>query len=307
MNSLSVVQLNKTFSFKNKTSRLEFKQGAGNIPLIEIENEFATARISLQGAHLLSWIPQSYDDVIWLSKEASFQPAKSIRGGIPICWPWFGAHKIKPDYPAHGFARTVMWKVLKTEVLSKGETLIVFGLDTHELPDSLQKMWPDETRAEYSITVSNALTLELVTHNESDRAIVIGQALHTYFNVQDITKVRITGLENKTYLDKPDDFKAKVQDGVISVDGEVDRVYLDTADDVIIDNKTRRIKIQKTGSHSTVVWNPGEMVADKMGDMGENGFLEMLCVESANAADDVVTIEQGRSHCLKVIYELESL
>jgi len=304
MNTPDIEQLNKEYSINTSTSSLQFKNGSGDIPLLNIKNKHASAVISLQGAHILSWMPDGEEDVIWLSEDASFKPGKSVRGGIPICWPWFGAHETNSSYPAHGFARTVNWQVSNAQELPTGETQITFNLNTDQLPEYLQLMWPDKTTAEYIITVGKNLNLELITHNNSNQAITIGQALHTYFNVNNVTDVNIYGLEDKSYLDKPDNFKQKKQTGSITIDQEVDRVYLKTADDVIIDDKTRKITISKQGSESTVVWNPWQEVAEKMGDLGEDGYLNMLCVESANAADDTRTINAGGHHILSVCYQL---
>lgn len=303
MNKTTVEDLNKNFSFQDGNNHLCFKTGEGNIPVVEIQNAQASAIISLQGAHVLSWKPRDEDDVIWLSSEATFASGKSIRGGIPICWPWFGAHEIDDSFPAHGFARTVLWQVADTKKLSSDETQITFRLSTNELDENIQKMWPQETLAEYRLTIAKTLTLELTTFNNSDETITIGQALHTYFNVEDISNTTVYGLEGKTYLDKTDNFNSKTQNDPITINNEVDRVYLDTADDITIDNKKRKIIIKKQGSNSTVVWNPWKDVADKMGDLGQEGYRKMLCVESANAAEDVVHINAGDSYTLLVTYE----
>ena len=305
MNKTTVEDLNKNFSFHDENNYLIFKNGQADIPVIDIKNDQASATISLQGAHVLSWKPRDKDDVIWLSNDATFAAGKSIRGGIPICWPWFGAHESNDSFPAHGFARTVLWQVTDTQKLSSDETQITFRLSTNQLDKNLQKMWPQETIAEYRLTIAKTLTLELTTFNNSDETITVGQALHTYFNIEDISNTTVYGLEGKTYLDKTDNFKSKIQDGPITINNEVDRVYLDTADDIAIDNKKRKIIINKQGSNSTVVWNPWEDVATKMGDLGEAGYKKMLCVESANAADDTITIKAGESYTLLVTYELE--
>ena len=302
----TIESLNKTFAFSKGNNYLIFKEGKGNIPVIEIKNKSSSAVISLQGAHLLSWIPNNEDDVIWLSEDAVFSPSKSIRGGIPICWPWFGAHESNKDFPAHGFARTVFWNVKEVKRISDDETCIVFSLETKKL-DNIHLMWPMDTIVEYSLTISKTLTLELKTINSSKSDITIGQALHTYFNVEDVSSTTVYGLEGKKYLDKPDNFKVKTQEGVINFNSEVDRVYLETSDDIIIDDTKRKILIKKQGSQSTVVWNPWEKVAQTMGDLGCNGYLKMLCVESANAASDTVEIKPGKFHALSVTYKLASL
>ncbi len=306
MTDQTIEQLNENFSLQQIGHLLCFKKGEAGIPLIEIQNEQADARISLQGAHLLDWRQKSGDRIIWLSDKAVFGKGKSIRGGIPVCWPWFGAHDTQPAYPAHGFARTSLWRVTKTAPLSSAETQITFSLESSQLDETIQAMWPPPTTLEYVVTIGKQLTLALTTCNESNEPIRISQALHTYFDVGDIRQTSVYGLEGRDYLDKPDGFKRKTQAGPISIKGEVDRIYLQTADDVVVDNKKIKIIIKKQGSHSTVVWNPGKAVADKMGDLGADGYMSMLCVESANAAEDAVTIEPGGRHTLQVQYVLEN-
>ena len=305
LNPIDIEKLNTAFSLKSESSQLSFKNGIGDIPLVEIKTKFATATISLQGAHILSWKPHSEEEVIWLSKDATFAIGKSVRGGVPICWPWFGAHENNTSFPAHGFARTVLWNVINAKTLATGEIKITFGLMTENLEEKIQSMWPHATVVEYCITVGESLILELTTFNKSKKEITVGQALHTYFNIEDINKTTVLGLENKTYLDKVEDFCSKTQSGPITINSEVDRVYVDTTDDIIIDNEKRKILIEKQGSASTVVWNPWEEVANKMGDLGENGYQQMLCVESANAIDDVVVIKSGESVTLFVKYEVK--
>lgn len=295
--------LNKNFSI-DANQYLSFKLGEGGIPRVEIGNDYASAVISLQGAHVLSWTPKGEEDVIWLSDDATFSMGKSVRGGVPICWPWFGAHDSDTTFPAHGFARTILWSVKQTKALESGETQITFGLDSSELEEKIQPMWPQATVAEYRITVGKTLTLELITSNHSDESITIGQALHTYFNVYDVSQTIVSGLEGKDYLDKTTGFDRKNQTGPITINEEVDRVYLQTTDDIVIDDTKRKIRIEKKGSSSTVVWNPWQEVADKMGDLGKEGYRHMLCVESANASEDTVSIPPGESHTLLVTYKI---
>jgi len=274
--------------------------------VVEIHNRHGSALISLQGAHLLSWIPAGEEDVIWLSEEAKFSAGKSVRGGIPICWPWFGAHASNADFPAHGFARTSNWQVVTTEALGDGNTRITFT--THPQPET-EAMWPADTSVQYQLTIGKKLEMELLTHNNGSEAISIGQALHTYFRVGDVSQVLLHGLDDTDYLDKLEDFKRKIQHGPITVNEEIDRIYLDTTSDCVIEDRLlkRNIIIIKCGSHSTVVWNPWQETADKMGDLGRNGYKHMLCVESSNAADDVVTIEPGKAHQLWVQYEVQRI
>lgn len=305
MKTPDIEKLNGEFGIHTGNQHLEFKVGPGDIPVISIESDLASALVSLQGAHVLAWNPRGEAPVIWLSEDAKFAPGKSVRGGIPICWPWFGAHSENAAFPAHGFARTVLWAVTATECLPGGEIQITFQLDTRQLEVALQQMWPQATVAEYRLTIGKSLHIELVTSNHSEMPVTIGQALHTYFQVSDVSQIQVYGLENKPYLDKTDGFNVKTQTGPVSINDEVDRIYLQTANDVIIDDKTRNIVIRKQNSFSTVVWNPWQAVAEKMGDLGEDGYLRMLCVESANAAEDTVEISPGENFCLSVTYSVE--
>ena len=305
MSAVIVEDLNNNFSLDNAKYSLGFEVGDGGIPVAKISNVYATACISLQGANVLSWQPEGEADVIWLSNDAIFSPGKSVRGGIPICWPWFGPHKTRPDFPAHGFARTCLWQVVGSRQLDSGETQVDFRLDTTQLDQQIQQMWSTATVLDVQITIGRTLSLSMTSCNNSTETIAIGEALHTYFSINDISETTVTGLEDVSYLDKTDSFKNKVQSGCVVIDGEVDRVYLKTSDVVMIDDGVRRIIIDKTGSQTTVIWNPGAIIAAKMGDLGVDGFRKMLCVESANAADDIIQLLPGERHTLTVTYSVQ--
>jgi len=305
MTESSIESLNQQFALSEKNATLKFKAGVDDMPVVAIKNKFCSARISLQGANLLSFINSHNEDLIWVSDDAVFAKGKSVRGGIPICWPWFGTHETNTELPAHGFARTALWYVQSTQQLSSGETQIVFILKTETLSDVIKKMWPFMATLKYTLTLGAALNLELTTINDGDKMFTIGEALHTYFNIGDITTTKISGLDGVDYLDKPDDFKRKHQQGDIVVCEEVDRVYPNTADEVVINNNKRKITIQKTNSLSTIVWNPWKDVANKMGDLGPSGYLQMLCVESGNVAENVIALSPSESHTLSVVYAVE--
>ncbi|MBI5451609.1 MAG: D-hexose-6-phosphate mutarotase [Gammaproteobacteria bacterium] len=284
--------------------QLTFREGPGGLPVAEVTNDQAIATIALQGAHLLTWTPSGVAPVIWLSSQAKFAPGKSVRGGVPICWPWFGAHVSESAFPAHGFARSVMWEVISSHAPSADETHIAFRLLTTE---AARAQWPHATPVECHMSIGKTLEIELITRNEDTAPVTIGQALHTYFEIADIEDIDIDGLDDCDYLDKVDNFARKRQHDAVTFDGEVDRVYLNSVDDCIINDHghQRQIVISKRGSASTVVWNPWQDKATKMGDLGDDGYRQMVCVESANAADDVVTIAPGQSHSLWVQYRVE--
>ncbi len=283
---------------------LGFKQGPGGLAVAEVENEKASALVALQGAQVMRWAPRGEDPVIWLSGAARFAPGKSIRGGVPLCWPWFGAHASEADFPGHGYARTVSWEVLATEALNPAQTRLVLRLlET----DATRAWWPHDTPVECAITVGEALELELATRNAGSAPVTIGEALHTYFQVGDIAQVQVLGLEDGEYLDKVDGFRRKTQSGPVTFSGEVDRVYVNNSGACVISDPVlqRRILIDKRGSESTVVWNPWLEKAEKMGDLGDEGYRHMLCVESGNAADNLVEIAPGAEHRLWVSYRVE--
>jgi D-hexose-6-phosphate mutarotase len=284
---------------------LTFKRGQGGLTVAEVQNDKASALITLQGAQVLAWAPHGSEPVIWLSESAAFERGKSIRGGIPVCWPWFGPHAAHSDYPAHGYARTSAWEVRSSESLTPARTRLVLGLVETE---AARSWWPHDTPLEFAITVGETLELELVTRNAGNEPVILGEALHSYFHVGDVTQVQVLGLEDGEYLDKVEDYRRTTQCGPISISGEVDRIYVNNRASCVISDASlqRRILIDKRGSDSTVVWNPWIEKAQRMGDMGAEGYRHMLCVESGNAADNLVDIAPGEEHRLWVSYRVEA-
>ncbi|MHB1143558.1 MAG: dihydroxy-acid dehydratase [Thiobacillus sp.] len=291
--------------------QLGFRIGAGGLTYADIDNHGGRATICLQGAHVVSFRPKSQQEpVVWVSDAAKFAPGKSIRGGAPVCWPWFGAHDLESGYPAHGFARTVPWTVTGTRRRNDAKTEITLQLVENE---QTRAQWPHPTCLTLTVVVGDKLEMRLATTNTGAAPVKIGEALHTYLQISDIGAVNVLGLEGATYHDKVDNFATRKQSGAVSFGGELDRVYVDTpADCVIVDpGLNRRIRIAKAGSHATIVWTPWTEKAEKMGDMGRGksgaGWREMVCVESANAMDNVVTVAPGETHTLAVTYSVEAL
>ncbi len=297
-----IAVLNSHFGIENQ---VVFKTIADHFPIVEINNAHATATISLQGAHLMSWVPKGSEPVIWMSQEASFKIGKSIRGGIPVCWPWFGDHSTDSSLPAHGFARTALWEVIQTEALKEGATLIAFRLMQRDVN---YDGWPYSSELEIHFIIGESLRIDLVTRNTGETPFTVGDALHTYFSVSDVRNITINGLDGCPYLDKVDGSEQKEQQvGNVKFDQETDRIYLESTEDCVIDDPgfKRRIRISKLNSESTVVWNPWIEKSERMGDLGQDGYLNMVCVESANAADDVVQLAPGEKHHLWVCYSVE--
>ena len=290
-----LAELNRRFAL---AGHLRFQPLAAGLVVAAVDNAQCTARISLQGGQLLEWQPKDQaQPVLWLSPRARFAPATAIRGGIPLCWPWFGAHPEDVRLPAHGLARTCSWRVVATAA-SIGGTEIVLGLDADA---ATRALLPPNLSATLTIRVGETLQLALTTVNDGDRECAISEALHSYFRIGDIGAVRVCGLEDAIYVDKLGGGRHE-QRGPIAFAGELDRVYLDTrASCVVEDAQLRRwIRIDKSGSASTVVWSPGADKAGRMADLGSDAWRTMVCVESANALDDRVLLAPGQSHTLAI-------
>ena len=309
--STSLADLNENFAIPFK---LRFKeQGDGlaeSVVIADITNAHATASISLQGGQILGWQPTSTaEPVIWMSTDAQFAVGKSIRGGIPVCWPWFGAHSSDASLPAHGFARTQPWQVKSTRSLDDGSTEISL---TMPMTESMQAIWPhaslNMTQLDMLINVGEALKIALITRNLGDTDFTITEALHTYFAVSDVSQVQVDGLDGIHFHDKAAGWTEGDQVGAIPFASEVDRVYVNTPDRCTIVDAgfKRRIHIAKLGSQSTVVWNPWADRAAQMGDLGKDGWKRFVCVESANARENAVTVPAGKSHTMAVEYRVES-
>jgi len=208
MTELSV--LNEHFGIQNQ---LTFSEGPGGLAVVEIVNSLAVATIALQGAHLLSWNPRGEQPVIWLSRDARFKAGQSIRGGVPVCWPWFGPHATQPSFPAHGFVRSVPWQVCETKTLEDGATFVAFRVVRTDVTD---RFWPHTSELELGIKVGATLELDLITRNTGPESITIGDALHTYFAVSDVRNIAVDGLDGCTYIDKLDSDKRKQQSGPVT-------------------------------------------------------------------------------------------
>lgn len=297
--------LNTQFGIKGQ---LSFREDASGLIVAEIDNALGSASLCLQGAHLMSWQPKSQAvPVVWLSRDAKLAAGKSIRGGAPVCWPWFGAHATESGFPGHGFARTVPWQVIESGTEPNGATRLTLRLVTS---DKTHAQWPHACNVDLTIVVGETLRMEMATENTGSEDFVIGEALHTYLQIGDIGAVHVTGLEGFEYWDKVGGSNLRKQEGAISFAGETDRVYINTvAECVIVDDKLkRRIHIAKSGSLSTVVWTPWVEKAGKMGDMGQpDGWREMVCIESVNAIENVVKVAAGTRHTLIVEYRAESM
>lgn len=271
--------------------QLEFITGKGGLPMIQVTTAKAKALISIHAGQVLSYQPAGEpEDVMFLSEKAYYQDGKAIKGGAPICWPWFGADPESKGRPGHGFVRNRPWNVVATEALSNGDIKVTVGLDDTA---ETQAIWPHSFSLRQEIVIGDTLNLSLITRNTGNEAFTITQAFHTYFKVGDITRTKVLGLAGCDYLDKAGGGSAqKHQTGDVTIDAEVDRIYLNVGNTLTIDDNAfnRRIQITSQGSKTAVVWNPWEKIAREMADLEDADYQRLLCVETTNAANDVVEV-----------------
>ena len=262
-------------------------------PVLEVKNSAGSARISLYGGHVLSYAPAGERPVLWMSGKSCFEIGKPIRGGVPVCWPWFGP-AAQPGLPAHGFVRTAMWNLGTVRKLAGDATQVVLTLDDSQCDPALCTI---KFHLELSVTVGRVLELELRAVNTGKSSEIYQAALHTYFEVSEAEKISIGGLDKVPYTDKAPDFSGmqSVQSGDLEIDREIDRVFCPATGSVSVSDPgfRRSIIIEKCGSRSTVVWNPWIAKSRAMADFGDNEFHRMLCVECANVFEDSRTVLPG--------------
>ena len=278
---------------------VRFFEGKGGLPFIRVSNRFCDAEISLLGGQILSFSPKNQaQPVLFCSDAAYFELGKGIKGGAPVCWPWFGDH---PDgLGAHGFARSNLWRVDSIERDDCEVIELVLSLPAEVCAQTPE--WQG-VRLSTKIRLGKWLTIALITENGSDKAVSLSQALHTYFQVSDCRTIRIEGLENNTYLDKPSNFKRQAAAGkAITVNAEVDRIYENVHSPITLldPNWNRSITLTTEGSASAVVWNPWVEKSKSMNDFGDNEYSQMVCIETTNAASDARMIESGQTHTMQV-------
>lgn len=277
----------------------------GHLEALVIQHPLFRATLFLQGAHLTHFAPSGEPEWLWLSETARFEPGRAIRGGIPVCWPWFGSPQKNPpevrkrilSEKAHGFARTALWK-LEDVRESAHEIEISLSLDANE---DFAEEWQGRALALLTFHFSvRGCQLALTTTNLSDEPLAFSQALHTYLPTPDITRTRVLGLGYSQYIDTLDNWEYKPQEGPVYFDGETDRIY-ESGEPLKIVTPGGSRRLTPVGSDSTVVWNPGPEKARALSDFPDSAWKTMLCVETANAAGDYRVLNNGQSHTLGVL------
>lgn len=281
--------------------RLRFQDSGPGLPVAEITTPDAMARVAVQGGQVLEWQPNGQKPVIWVSKAAVYQTGKGVRGGVPVCWPWFGQLEGRG---AHGFVRTRMWEVREAKTGLADTVVLRLGIKDDE---ATRAQWDHAFDLELIVTVGAALKMELVTRNTGDKPFTITDGLHTYFRVGDIKQTKVQGLDGTEYFDKVRDFAKESQSSAVTFSGETDRVYINTASDCMIEDPVfgRTIRVAKAGSTSTVVWNPWTEKEKAFSDMAAGEYVDMVCVETVNASPDEITLQPGTKHNLTAFIGME--
>lgn len=297
MDSLSHIEgLNRRFGIEGLARVVA---GKGELPMVQIASSLGSAEMYLHGAHVASWRPAGEEDVLFVSEHSEWASGKAIRGGIPICLPWFGPKADDPAAPKHGFARTREWRLDSLTALDDDGVSLVCVLKDDA---STHALWPHPFCAAYRVTVGRSLRLELTVINTGPSALRFEEALHTYFRVGNVEQVRVQGLDGTAYLDKNDEFREKLQADELRFQGPVDRVYLQATGptEAIDPSMHRRLRTEKLNSATTVVWNPWEQGAEAIADFGNDEWRKMVCVEASNVGDAAILLEPGGEHSLRV-------
>ncbi|CCW32605.1 D-hexose-6-phosphate mutarotase [Xenorhabdus nematophila] len=263
--------LNKIFSLPivEQISPYISQRNIDDFPLIVVSHPKARGVVSIQGAHLITWQPSGEKPVLWVSEKTAFSTGTAIRGGIPICWPWFGSSAT----PSHGFARILPWE-LKAHTENENGVMLTFTLQDNA---STHQLWPHEFTLIARFKLGETCEIELESHGEYQ---AIG-ALHSYFNISDINQIRVSGLGGH-FIDSVIDREQYVHENLL-FKGRTDRIYTEPEDFSLLRDPQwkRTIEIHHYHHSDVVCWNPGATLSSSMKDMSHEGYKNMACIETA--------------------------
>lgn len=283
---------------------VRLEKGQGGLQRLTIQTAQAAAEIYLHGAHVTQFQAKGQKPVLFMSGKSLFEPGKPIRGGIPICFPWFGPRQDGQPGSPHGFARLVEWEIVSAEQTSE-------AMEIHlrlESSEATRALWTGEFTADYRVRIGVALSLELQVRNNGSQPLRIEEALHTYLAVSDARQVSIEGLVGTSYFTAVGTPRTETEGAApIRITAETDRVYLNTQATCVAHDPgwQRKLIVKKTGSNATVVWNPWIAKAKAMPDFGDDEWPFMLCIETCNVRENAVTIAPGQSHTMEAVIRAE--
>ncbi|MFN7915702.1 MAG: D-hexose-6-phosphate mutarotase [Vicinamibacterales bacterium] len=294
-----IADLNEKFAIEGVA---HIVAGNGGLPAVVVTSPAAHGALSLHGGQVTSWTPSAAGaDALFVSRQAVWQRDRAIRGGIPVCFPWFGAHPTNPGAPSHGFARLREWQLASIEQHGDG---VVVTVDLSSDAAS-RELWPHDFHLRLRVAFGAALQVDLTVTNCGRGTFSFEEALHTYFAVADIRSTSLSGLDGARYLDTVGGIREARQQGDVRFEAETDRIYFATGEAIIHDaSRPRRIRVRKKNSANTVVWNPWIARAKAFADFGDDEWTGMLCVETCNVGEAAVVLEAGRSHTMTVAVTL---
>ena len=293
---MTCAELNRRFGIPGVAAVVP---GNGGLPKVRISSAEAVGDMYLHGAHVTSWKPRGAEEVLFVSSQSRWEDGQAIRGGVPVCFPWFADRADNPKAPNHGFVRTKAWQL--ESIVPSGASVTVTMVTTSA--DANRAWWPADFRLLHRVTFGRELTHELIVTNTGTTSLRFEEALHTYFDVGHIEQVRVHGLDTVRYLDKTDLNREKIQHGAVDIVSETDRVYLNTPHAIDLEDRAwrRHIHVAKENSLTTVVWNPWVRKARALPDLGDDEWTQMICIESSNVADFAVVLAPGQQHTMEAI------
>ena len=280
-------------------------EGNGGLLRVDITGPQAHGEMYLHGAQVTSWRPAGSEEVLFVSSKSRWEEGQAIRGGIPVCFPWFRGKADDPHAPAHGVVRTRSWQ-LYSMVENNGAVSVTMFIESDE---QTQRWWPGDFRLAHRVTFASELKLELVCINTGKTPLRFEEALHTYNRVADVGSVRLQGLDGTDFLDNTDSNKKKTQLGDVTIASQTDSAFINTqtAVDLLDPNLRRRIRLKKTNSSTTVVWNPWQEGARALRDLGDGEWTQFLCVEASNIMNAAVTVSPAQEHTISAVLSVAKL
>jgi glucose-6-phosphate 1-epimerase len=302
VNSQATAALAQQFAIPGKA---EVVTGNGGLAKVVISTPEGSGEMYLHGGHVTSWKPKDAGEVLYLSPNSLFQDGRAIRGGIPVCFPWFGDKSDDPAAPAHGFVRTKGWQL---DAVEQAGNNVVVSMSTQS-DESTRKWWPFDFRLVCRATFGDQLKLELIVTNTGSCVFAFEEALHAYFAVKDAESAFVRGLDATRYVDKTDHRIEKIQTGDVRFSAETDRIYLDTTRELqLLDPAGERsIRAEKQNSRTTVVWNPWSEESIALKDLGAGEWKTFVCIETTNVAPFAVELGPGSSHTMTLIASLPNV
>jgi len=279
-----------------------FEAGEGGLIRLAVRSSLAEAHVYLHGAHVSHFQPAGVAaPVLFMSRKSFFAPGKPIRGGVPLIFPWFGGRAGFPSAPSHGFARNLEWQIESVAIEDDQIVTVALQLASN---DQTRDAWPHDFILRYRVSIGHTLSMTLEVENTGSEPFTFENALHSYFTVGEVRETATSGLEGAEYMDKTDGLQRKKQPAEpIRITQETDRVFENTRKTCVLDDSglKRRITVEKAGSETTVVWNPWAAKSAALADFGDDEWPHMLCIETANAGANAITLPPGERHAMRAV------